>query len=79
MHNQVLFKEGSQIVLTTNLDSILTFGNGTSYGLELFVKKNFGKLSGWLSYTLSKTTQRFAQLNNGNEFPASFDRRHSQL
>ena len=77
MDNQVLFKEGSQIVLSTNLDSILTFGKGKSYGLELFIKKNFGKLSGWASYTLSKTTQVFPQLNYGNVFPASFDRRHN--
>jgi hypothetical protein len=77
MNNQVLFKEGTQIVLNTNLDSILSFGNGKSYGLELFVKKNFGKLTGWLSYTLSKTTQLFPELNRGKEFPASFDRRHN--
>jgi hypothetical protein len=77
MHNQVLFKEGSQIVLATNLDSILTFGSGKSYGLELFIKKNFGKLTGWFSYTLSKTTQLFPELNRGKEFPASFDRRHN--
>ena len=77
MDHQVLFKEGSQIVLSTNLDSILTFGSGKSYGLELFVKKNYGRLTGWLSYTLSKTTQFFPQLNRGKEFPASFDRRHN--
>ena len=77
MNNQVLFKEGSQIVLSTNLDSILAFGNGKSYGLELFVKKNFGRLTGWVSYTLSKTTQHFPELNRGAEFPASFDRRHN--
>ena len=77
MDNQVLFKEGSQIVLNTNLDSILTFGKGKSYGVELFVKKNFGKLTGWASYTLSKTVQRFPELNRGQEFPASFDRRHN--
>lgn len=77
MNNQVLFKEGSQIVLTTNLDDILTFGSGKSYGLELFVKKNFGRLTGWGSYTLSKTTQKFPELNRGSVFPASFDRRHN--
>jgi hypothetical protein len=77
MDNQVLFKEGSQIVVSTNLDSILTFGSGKSFGLELFVKKNFGRLTGWLSYTLSKTTQLFPELNRGVEFPASFDRRHN--
>ncbi|HYM93420.1 MAG TPA: TonB-dependent receptor [Chitinophagaceae bacterium] len=77
MDNQVLFKEGSQIVLNTNLDSILTFGKGKSYGVELFVKKNVGRLTGWVSYTLSRTTQQFPQLNRGAQFPASFDRRHN--
>lgn len=77
MDNQVLFKEGSQIVLSTNLDSILTFGKGKSYGIELFVKKNVGRLTGWVSYTLSKTTQQFPELNRGAMFPASFDRRHN--
>lgn len=77
MGNQVLFKEGSQILLKSNVDSLLTFGKGTSYGLELFVKKSFGRLTGWGSYTLSKTTQQFAALNYGNPFPASFDRRHN--
>lgn len=77
MDNQVLFKEGAQIVLDTKLDSILTFGKGRSYGVELFVKKNIGKLTGWVSYTLSKTTQTFPELNRGQTFPASFDRRHN--
>ncbi len=77
MDNQVLFKEGTQIVASSNLDSTLAFGNGKSYGIELFVKKNFGRFTGWASYTWSKTTQQFAELNRGIEFPASFDRRHN--
>jgi hypothetical protein len=72
-----LFKEGTQVILTTDLESVLTFGNGTSYGLEFFVKKNFGKLTGWTSYTLSKTDQTFAALNNGKPFPFTYDRRHN--
>lgn len=77
MKNQVLFKEGTQVILATDLEKVLTFGNGTSYGLEFFVKKNFGKLTGWTSYTLSKTTQTFAALNNGSPFPFTYDRRHN--
>jgi hypothetical protein len=77
MDNQVLFKEGTQIDLTTNLDDALTFGSGKSYGIEFFVKKNFGKLTGWASYTLSKTTQTFPGLNFGKEFPFTYDRRHN--
>ena len=77
MDNQVLFKEGTEILLATNLDSVITFGKGKSYGAELFVKKNFGKLTGWLSCTWSKTTQLFPALNRGLRFPSSFDRRHN--
>jgi hypothetical protein len=77
MDNQVLFKEGTEILLSTKLDSVITFGKGTSYGAELFVKKNTGKLTGWLSYTWSKTTQLFPALNRGLSFPSSFDRRHN--
>lgn len=77
MTNQVLFKEGTQIVLKTNLDDVLAFGDGKSYGVEFFVKKNFGKLTGWFSYTLSKTTEKFPDLNRGIEFPFTYDRRHN--
>jgi hypothetical protein len=74
MKNQVLFKEGTQILLNTNLDDQLTFGKGKSFGIEFFVKKNFGRLSGWASYTLSKSTQQFPDINFGKEFNSSFDR-----
>ncbi len=81
MQNQVLFREGTQILTDTDLDSKLTFGKGESYGVEWFVRKNPGgpslrKLSGWLAYTLSKTTQQFAELNNGEPFPFAYDKRH---
>ncbi len=77
MNNQVLFKEGTQLLLKTNLDDILTFGDGKSYGIEFLLKKNFGKLTGWASYTLSKTTEKFPDLNYGKEFPFTYDRRHN--
>ena len=77
MKNQVLFKEGTQLTLVSNIEDALTFGNGTSYGVELFVKKNIGKLTGWISYTLSKTDQTFSELNYGKTFPFTYDRRHN--
>jgi hypothetical protein len=72
----VLFKEGTQIVLQTDIEQKLTFGKGNSYGAELFIRKNTGKLTGWVSYTLSKTTQQFDALNFGKSFPFTYDRRH---
>lgn len=77
MQNQVLFKEGTQVILSTDLEQQLTFGKGNSYGVELFVRKNTGRLTGWLSYTWSKTTQTFPALNLGQPFPFTYDRRHN--
>lgn len=77
MDNQVLFGEGKQLRINVNLDSLIVHGKGKSYGAEFFVKKNTGKLTGWVSYTLSKTTQQFPDLNFGKEFPFKYDRRHN--
>ena len=76
MSNQVLFKEGNKLKINADLDSGLTYGKGKSYGAEFFVKKNSGKLTGWVSYTLSWTRQQFKELNFGKEFPFKYDRRH---
>ncbi len=77
MNNQVLFKEGAQSIQKADIDTKLTFGNGKSYGAELFVKKNVGKLTGWVSYTLSWAYQQFDSLNYGNQFPFAYDKRHN--
>jgi hypothetical protein len=77
MNNQVLFGEGKQLRININLDSLLTYGKGESYGAEFFLKKNTGKLTGWIAYTLSKTMQQFGSLNFGKAFPFKYDKRHS--
>ena len=59
-----------------NADNNFVYGNGKSYGLELFLKKNYGKTTGWIGYTLSKTTRQFDEINNGEEYFAKYDRRH---
>jgi hypothetical protein len=76
MDNQVLFKEGNQLIQNLDVDNFLTYGNGWSYGAEFFLKKNTGRLTGWVSYTLSKTDQKFSELNFGEKFPFKYDRRH---
>ena len=62
--------------IITNTDNNLVFGDGWSYGAEFFIKKRRGKLNGWLGYTWSKTERQFEDLNDGNPFPATYDRRH---
>ncbi|TAE84994.1 MAG: TonB-dependent receptor [Bacteroidetes bacterium] len=65
--------------LTTPVDmweDLATQGDATSYGIEFMVKKSGKRFQGHISYTLSKTTMRFSELNNGNAFNANFDRTH---
>jgi len=75
-NNVIEYQPGTDIFFNPNIDNALYFGQGWSYGLELFVKKNVGKFTGWLGYTLSWANLQFAQLNNGAAFPATYDRRH---
>lgn len=55
---------------------VVAQGDAASVGLELFAERRMGRLTGWLGYTLSRTTLAFAELNEGVPFPARFDRRH---
>lgn len=77
MDNQVLFKEGNQLIESLNIDSALVYGKGWSYGAEFYLRKKTGVLTGWVSYTLSWTKQQFPDLNFGKTFPFRYDRRHN--
>ena len=54
----------------------MTFGKGHAYGMELFLKKQTGKTTGWISYTISRTVRQFDEINEGKIYPAKFDRLH---
>ena len=51
-------------------------GQGHTYGADVWLKTEWKNYLGWLSYTWSKASQRYAQLNQGRDFPAEDDRRH---
>ncbi len=78
MTNLLEYKEGVLPEDNTNSssDDAFAFGDGDSYGIEVLLKKNKGKTTGWIGYTLSKTTKYFDQVNEGIAFPAKYDRRH---
>lgn len=52
------------------------YGRGRSYGIEFMFKKNYGKLTGWISYALGKSERKFEHINDGKYFPSHFDRTH---
>lgn len=75
MQNQIEYKEGYTPGLSDPEEEFV-FGKGWSYGSEFFVNKIQGKLTGWVGYTLSWTWRKFTALNDGEKFPAKYDRRH---
>lgn len=78
MQNQIDFKNGAQISFDTaaDVESELLFGKGRAYGLELIAKKKSGKLTGWISYTLSKTERKIDGINNNEWYNARMDKTH---
>lgn len=76
MKNLIEYKNGANVFLNEFIESQLVFGDGWSYGLELFAEKKVGKFTGWLSYTLSTTRRKFEKINGGSSFPARQDRTH---
>lgn len=58
------------------LEQSIHYGKGEAYGMEVIIKKNQGKWSGWLSYTLGWSERNFSAIMNGAGFPAKHDRRH---
>lgn len=51
-------------------------GTGLGYGIEILLQKRLGRTTGWVAYTLSKTTRSFPDINEGRAFPYRYDRRH---
>jgi len=76
MQNQIQYKDGYVPNSLQDPQLSYVYGTGTSYGSEFFINKTKGKFTGWIGYTLSWTNQQFALLNNGNVFPAKYDRRN---
>jgi len=76
------YKDGADLFLNNLLEQELLAGEGKAYGAELMINKTMGRLTGWFSYTYSRTLQKFdgdypeLQINRGEYFPSNFDKPH---
>ncbi|WP_422083317.1 TonB-dependent receptor [Ulvibacterium sp.] len=81
-NNIIDFKTGAQLFLNENIETEVLQGKGKAYGVELLIRKNRGKLNGWLGYTYSRSffqlDSEFPQerVNDGDFFPSNFDKPH---
>jgi hypothetical protein len=77
LQNQIDYRNGANLILNNKVESQLVYGKGWGYGAEFLIRKKYGKLTGWISYTLSKTERQFRDINEGHAFLAKQDRPHN--
>lgn len=71
LQNVVEYKDGATLIMQNHLETELIPAEGRAYGIELYVKKNLGRLTGWISYTYSRSLRRVItpfeeeNINNG--------------
>jgi len=74
MQDVIDFRDHANLMANSELERELRFGSGKAYGVELMVRKNEGKLNGWVSYTLSRAHRTIDQINNGKEYRSPYDK-----
>jgi len=76
LRNQIDYKNNAQLLANENVESQLIYGIGRAYGIEFYLKKKYGRLNGWIGYTLSRVEDKFNGVNHNAYFPARQDRTH---
>ncbi|TDQ17405.1 TonB-dependent receptor-like protein [Algoriphagus boseongensis] len=80
LQNVVEYKDGANLILQNHIETELIPAQGQSYGAELYIKKNLGRLTGWISYTYSRSLRRVItpyeeeNINNGEWYASNFDK-----
>jgi len=77
MQNTIDFKDHAELLLNQKLEGELRIGKSRSYGLEVLLRKNEGRLNGWISYTYSRTERTIPEINNGNTYRSPYDKPHN--
>lgn len=71
------FKDNAQTYGNVLIDGELRFGKGRSFGAEFLIRKNTGKLTGWISYTYARSFRTIEGVNFGKEYRSPYDRPHN--
>lgn len=77
IHNVIDFADDAFFIGNLYVDGEVRAGKGRAYGAEFLVRKNFGKLSGWISYTYSRSLRTVKDINFGKEYISPYDRPHN--
>lgn len=82
--NRIDYIDGADLIANEAIEQVLLNGEMRAYGLEVLLRKNTGKFSGWIAYTLSKSEQKTpgrtaneTGINNGNWYRSGYDKTHN--
>ena len=82
--NRIDYIDGANLIANEAIEQVILNGEMRAYGLEVLLRKNTGKLNGWISYTLSKSEQRTPGrnaneigINNGSWYHSGYDKLHN--
>ncbi|HLF53055.1 TonB-dependent receptor [Flavobacterium sp.] len=82
--NRIDYIDGADLIANEALEQVILNGQLRAYGLEVLLRKNTGKLNGWISYTLSRSEQQTpgrtpieTGINNGNWYRSAYDKLHN--
>lgn len=77
LKNVIDFADHSQLLLNKDLEDEVRIGSGKAYGVEWMVKKNTGRLTGFVNYTLSRSERTIPEINGGKTYLAPYDKTHA--
>lgn len=84
VQNRIDYIDGADLIANEAIEQVILNGKMRSYGLELLLRKNEGRLNGWVAYTLSKSEQQTpgrtpneTGINNGNWYRSAYDKTHN--
>ena len=84
VQNRIDYIDGADLIANNALEQVILNGQMRSYGLEIMIKKNEGRLNGWISYTLSRSEQQTpgrtileTGINNGQWYNSAYDKLHN--
>jgi hypothetical protein len=82
--NRIDYIDGADLIANEAIEQVVLNGRSRAYGLEVLFRKNTGKLTGWVSYTLSRTEQQTpgrtpneTGINNGDWYLSGYDKLHN--
>jgi hypothetical protein len=76
LRNVIDFKEHSNLLMNSNLENEVRTGRGKAYGIEWMIRKNAGRLTGFVNYTLSRSERTIPEINQGKTYLAPYDKTH---